>query len=88
MPLRSASFAEQGRRGGLRRRRWGGRFGGLSLRGIRQPAGIRAAARGIAPEKLEALIAAHTRGRDLGVFGEPHVRVLDLDLALAKLASP
>ncbi|MBV5265243.1 potassium-transporting ATPase subunit KdpC [Pinisolibacter aquiterrae] len=44
-----------------------------------------AAARGLAPETLEALIVAHTRGRDLGFLGEPRVNVLDLDLALARL---
>ena len=44
-----------------------------------------AAARGLAPEALEALIAAHTRGRDLGFLGEPRVNVLELDLALARL---
>lgn len=44
-----------------------------------------AAARGLAPETLEALIVAHTRGRDLGFLGEPRVNVLELDLALARL---
>ncbi len=44
-----------------------------------------AAARGVAPERLEALIAAATRGRDLGFLGEPRVDVLDLNLALARL---
>lgn len=44
-----------------------------------------AAARRIAPERLEALIAAHTRGRDLGFLGEARVDVLDLNLALARL---
>lgn len=44
-----------------------------------------AAARGLTPEALEALIAAHTRGRDLGFLGEPRVNVLELDLALARL---
>lgn len=41
-----------------------------------------AAARGISVDSLRALIAAHTRGRDWGVFGEPRVNVLDLNLAL------
>jgi K+-transporting ATPase ATPase C chain len=41
-----------------------------------------AAARGVAPERLEALIAAQTRGRDLGILGEPRVGVLELNLAL------
>lgn len=44
-----------------------------------------ATARGLAPETLEALIVAATRGRDLGFLGEPRVNVLDLNLALARL---
>ena len=44
-----------------------------------------AAARGVAPERVEALIAAATRGRDLGFLGEPRVDVLELNLALARL---
>jgi K+-transporting ATPase ATPase C chain len=52
------------------------------------PAGARfeapriAAARGLSPAAVEALIAAHTSGRDLGILGEPRVNVLDLNLAL------
>ena len=44
-----------------------------------------AEARRIAPEKLVALIAAHTRGRDLGFLGEERVNLLALNLALARL---
>ncbi len=44
-----------------------------------------AAARGLPLERVEALIAAKTRGRELGVFGEPRVNVLDLNLALSGL---
>jgi len=44
-----------------------------------------AAARGLAPERLEALIAARTAGRGLGFLGEPRVNVLELNLALARL---
>jgi K+-transporting ATPase ATPase C chain len=44
-----------------------------------------AAARHVAPETLEALVAAHVRGRDLGFLGEPRVNVLELNLALARL---
>lgn len=38
--------------------------------------------RGIAPEYLRSLIGAHTEGLLLGVFGEPRVNVLELNLAL------
>lgn len=46
-----------------------------------------AAARGVSQESIEALIAAKARGRDLGVFGEPRVNVLELNLALAALGA-
>jgi len=38
--------------------------------------------RGMAPEKLRALVAAHAHGRWLGILGEPRVNVLDLNMAL------
>ncbi len=41
-----------------------------------------AAARGMTPDQLRALIAAHTQPRFLGIFGEPRVDVLELNLAL------
>jgi potassium-transporting ATPase KdpC subunit len=44
-----------------------------------------ARARGLAPMRLQALIAAHTAGRLLGVLGEPRVNVLELNLALDAL---
>jgi len=40
---------------------------------------------GIASEELERLVAKHTEGRDLGVFGEPRVNVLKLNLELRDL---
>ncbi|MBB6669758.1 potassium-transporting ATPase subunit KdpC [Cohnella nanjingensis] len=40
---------------------------------------------GISPEQLGQLVDAHTAGRDLGVFGEPRVNVLELNLALRAL---
>ena len=43
-----------------------------------------APARGIGTEALEKIIRAHTEGRDLGIFGEPRVNVLRLNLALDK----
>ena len=44
-----------------------------------------AQARGLREEALRQLIAAHTRGPDLGILGEPRVNVLDLNLALDEL---
>jgi K+-transporting ATPase ATPase C chain len=41
-----------------------------------------AEARGLSVADVEAAVAAHTAGRDLGVLGEPRVNVLDLNLAL------
>lgn len=41
-----------------------------------------AAARSLPPAQLRALVAAHTERRLLGVFGEPHINVLSLNLAL------
>jgi potassium-transporting ATPase KdpC subunit len=38
--------------------------------------------RGIDPSQLRALIAAHTEGRQWGIFGEPRVNALELNLAL------
>jgi len=36
----------------------------------------------IDPDRLRALVAAHTQLRQWGVFGEPRVNVLELNLAL------
>jgi K+-transporting ATPase ATPase C chain len=44
-----------------------------------------ARARGIPLERVQALIAARTEGRLLGVIGEPRVNVLELNLALDAL---
>jgi K+-transporting ATPase ATPase C chain len=44
-----------------------------------------ARARALAVERVQALIAAHTEGRLLGVIGEPRVNVLELNLALDAL---
>lgn len=44
-----------------------------------------AAARGLAETRVAALVADHTEGREFGLFGEPRVNVLRLNLALEAL---
>jgi K+-transporting ATPase ATPase C chain len=45
-------------------------------------AGRVARARGLAEDRVRALVAAHTRGPQFGVLGESRVNVLELNLAL------
>jgi len=47
-----------------------------------------AAARGLDVGQVRSLVAAHTQGRDAGFLGQPRVDVLELNLALARLAAP
>src|ERR1019366_1717659 len=44
-----------------------------------------AKARGIDPQRLRGLVAAHTQARQWAVLGEPRVNVLELNLALDAL---
>ena len=44
-----------------------------------------ARARGMSEDKLREVVRQHTHGRDLGVFGEPGVNVLQLNRALDQL---
>ena len=46
-----------------------------------------ARARGISAQRLRTLIEAHTEPRTFGILGEPRVNVLELNLALDRLAS-
>lgn len=45
-----------------------------------------AAARALPLTSVRTLVAAHVTGRALGFLGEPHVNVLELNVALANLA--
>jgi len=45
-----------------------------------------AAARGVSAETVRQLVDAHTEGRQYGLFGEPRVNVLELNLALDQSA--
>ena len=46
-----------------------------------QVAGV-ATARGMTSAKVSELVAAHTKGRTIGILGEPRVNVLELNMAL------
>jgi len=45
-----------------------------------------AKARGVSEERIHELIAQHIQQRQLGVFGEPRVNVLELNLALDQIS--
>lgn len=44
--------------------------------------------RGVSDADLHTLVALHTSGRQLGLLGEPHVNVLELNLALDAATPP
>ena len=46
-----------------------------------------ARARNLSEQDLQALVAVHTEGRQFGIFGEPRVNVLRLNLALDNLGT-
>ncbi len=47
-----------------------------------------AKARGMTVDQVKAIVEAHTSGRFLGIYGEPRVNVLMLNLALDKAQTP
>lgn len=57
----------------------------LSPEAVRAQVPRIAKATGISEEKLVSLIKNNTKGRQLGIFGEPRVNVLELNLDLKKL---
>ncbi len=54
----------------------------LSPAGALWQVGRVARARGVAPERIRAVVEANTEGRTFGVLGEPRVNVLQLNLGL------
>ena len=47
-----------------------------------------AKARGLSEDKVRQIVADNTTGRFLGIIGEPHVNVLQLNMALDAAAKP
>jgi potassium-transporting ATPase KdpC subunit len=60
----------------------------ISIAAARYQAARVARIRGLEPSAVQALIASHSRGRLLGLLGEPRINVLELNLALDALQKP
>lgn len=58
----------------------------ISLEAARAQIQRVAAARNLNPNQVEILVSKHTEGRFLGIFGEPGVNVLKLNIALDTVA--
>ena len=56
----------------------------ISVAAAEYQVGRIARVRHLAPEVVEGIVARHIRGRLLGVFGEPRVNVLDMNLELQR----
>jgi K+-transporting ATPase ATPase C chain len=56
----------------------------ISVAAARYQAPRIARLRGLSPSAVEEIIARHTEGRLLGLFGEPRVNVLDMNLELQR----
>ncbi len=54
----------------------------ITIAGAMYQVPIVAAARGMSQQAVTNLVTSHETGRFLGIFGEPYVNVLDLNLAL------
>ena len=54
----------------------------ISIAGALDQESRRAAGRGLSQDVVKQLVMNHVQGRFLGIFGEPYVSVLDLNLAL------
>jgi K+-transporting ATPase ATPase C chain len=59
----------------------------ISIAAARYQAARVARARGLDPAAVRSLIDAHAHGKLFGLVGEPHVNVLELNLALDRLKS-
>jgi potassium-transporting ATPase KdpC subunit len=60
----------------------------ISVAAAKYQAGRVAQARSVPVERIQTLISEHVEGRWLGLFGEPQVNVLTLNLALDELMAP